>query len=362
MSEAPARTPDLALAARLGAEGDRLRLSGDLAGADAAYARQIEALAADEQVAQAADALAHDRLAEAQQLVSVALQRRPSDASAVRLLAEVAARIGRLADAERLLARCLDLQPGFPGARLALALVLHRQNRPLDVLREADTLLRQTPSSILGRHLRAAALVRIGEFSKAAETYASVLAEHPDQPLTWMAHGHVLKTLGRQAEAVSAYRESVRLRPALGEAWWSLANLKTVRFSEYDAESMTAALAAAGLADDDRFHLHFALGKALEDAGRYGQSFEHYAQGNAIRGARLGYEAADTTQQMRRAKALFTPTFFAARAGRGARRPIRSSSSACPAPAPRSSNRSSPATPGWRGPRSFPTFPPSRPA
>jgi tetratricopeptide (TPR) repeat protein len=324
MSEAPVRAPDPAEVQRWAAEGDRLRLAGDLAGADAAYARQLQALAADPDLADAARALAEDRLPDAQRQVGAVLQRRPADALATRLLAEVAARIGRLPDAERLLVRALQLDPGLPGARYALAMVFHRQNRPLDVLRETDTLLRQAPAHPIYRHLRAAALVRIGEFAKASETYAAVLADHPDQPLTWMSHGHVLKTLGRQDAAVAAYRRAVALRPALGEAWWSLANLKTVRFAEADVAAMSAELARPGLAEDDRLHLHFALGKALEDAGRYADSFAHYEAGNALRRPRLGYDAAETTQQAARARALFTRGFFAGRAGQGspARDPI----------------------------------------
>ncbi|HVI31281.1 tetratricopeptide repeat-containing sulfotransferase family protein, partial [Phenylobacterium sp.] len=315
MSETLAAEP--ADAAGWAALGDRLRLAGDLAGADRAYARQLRAGVTDPQLVEAADALHDNRLADAQRLLNAVLQRRPSDAAAVRMLAEVAARIGRLPDAERLLVRCLQLSPRFPGARYALALVLHRQNRPLETLREAEALLAEAPGHPIYRHLKAAALVRVGEYAKAAETYAAVLADHPDQPLSWMSYGHVLKILGRQADAVAAYRRSVDLRPGLGEAWWSLANLKTVRFDEADVAVMEAELARDDLDEDDRFHLCFALGKAHEDAGRYGPAFARYEEGNALRRRRLGYQASETTQHMRRCKALMSAGFFAARAGQG---------------------------------------------
>ncbi len=45
-----------------------------------------------------------------------------------------------------------------------------------------------------------------------------------------MSYGHLLKTVGRQEDAVLAYRHALASQPGLGEVWWSLANLKTVRF------------------------------------------------------------------------------------------------------------------------------------
>ena len=94
-----------------------------------------------------------------------------------------------------------------------------------------------------------------------------MLAAHPRQPKIWMSYGHALKTHGREADSIAAYDKSIELLPSLGEAYWSLANLKTVRFTTAQIESMRAQLARPDLADEDRFHLHFALGKALEDDG-----------------------------------------------------------------------------------------------
>ena len=93
----------------------------------------------------------------------------------------------------------------------------------------------------------------------------------------------MLKTVGRLDEGIAAYRQAIAIKPTLGEAWWSLANLKTVRFGDDDIAAMRAALGQPGLSDDDRFHLDFALGKALHDAGRFDEAFAHYAAGNALR-------------------------------------------------------------------------------
>src|SRR6185295_15263889 len=107
----------------------------------------------------------------------------------------------------------------------------------------------------------------------------------------WMNYGHMLKTVGRQADGIAAYRKSIALKPALGEAWWSLANLKTVRFDEADVAAMQAGLVRDDLDDDDRLQLEFALGKAMHDAGRIEEAFAHYAAGNAIRHKQVPHDA-----------------------------------------------------------------------
>src|SRR5512145_2648697 len=126
-----------------------------------------------------------------------------------------------------------------------------------------------------------------------------------------------------QEESVRAYRESIARAANLGEAWWSLANLKTVRFTAEDVAAMRAELESDRLSLEDRFHFHFALGKALEDAGDYPASFEHYARGNELRRTMAQYSAEETHAHVRRSEALFTPAFFESRRGQG-----------CPAPDP----------------------------
>ena len=132
-----------------------------------------------------------------------------------------------------------------------------------------------------------------------------------------MSFAHTLKTAGRQQEAIDDYRRSISLAPSLGEAYWSLANLKTFRFSDTDVATMRQQLERADLSTEDRFHLHFALGKALEDQSEYAASFDHYKQGNELRRAVIHYDPADNSDQVRRSKSLLTAEFFAARSGFG---------------------------------------------
>lgn len=307
-------------AARWRAEGDRLRRGGDVRGADAAYARQMRATVSEPELVRYADAMVAGRFAEADAGLRGRLARQPNDALALWMLADICSRAGRNPEAEDLLARCLALAPGFTSARYAYAMVLNWRNKVEETLAEAERLLSVEPANPLYRHLKASSLLRLGDDPGAAAAYAALLETDPDQPLTQMSYGHALKTIGRQADAVAAYRRALELDPGLGEAWWSLANLKTVKFSDADMAAMEAGLAGR-LADTDRLQLHFALGKAHEDAGRYEAAFGHYAEGNALQRPRVDYVADETTGQMRRTKALLGRTFFTSHAGQGSPRP-----------------------------------------
>ena len=258
-----------------------------------------------------------NRLDVAERLLKPHLKEDPFDAAAIRMLAELAARIGRWRDAENLLRRAVELAPGWTAAKANLALVLGRMGRPAEAMELLEDVFEEEPEQIGHWNLKAATLGRLGEFDGAIELYESVLARAPRQPKVWMSYGHMLKTVGRQAEGVAAYRKAIELTPTLGEAWWSLANLKTVHFDDSDAQAMRRALEIANLSDEDRFHLDFALGKALHDAGRPDEAFDHYSKANALRLRLHPYAPKDTRATVDRSIELFTSEFFEARAGGG---------------------------------------------
>lgn len=270
---------------------------------------------------EAALALYEGRLHDAEPLLKAQLKRDPFDVAAIRMLAELAARIERYRDAENLLRRALEIAPDFLAARSNLATVLHRQGRSAEAVEELDRLQQLDPGNLMNANLKAAVLGRVGEFDEALELYEQVLQSFAKQPKIWMSYGHMLKTVGRQADAVTAYRRALSLAPALGEVWWSLANLKTVAFDDSDVAAMRAALERDDIAAEDRFHLHFALGKALEDRRQADTAFRHYANGNALRKTLIHYDADQTRAAVDRARTLYTPAFLEARRDFGAQAP-----------------------------------------
>ncbi len=266
---------------------------------------------------EAAVAMNDNDIPRAEFLLRSHLKEKPFEVAAIRMMAELAGRIGRYKDAEALLRRALELSPGFTAARANLALVLYRQNRPSEAIAELNQVTQEEPDNPGHANLQAAALGRIGEFDDAILLYERVLEQAPNQPRVWMSFGHMLKTVGRLDDGIAAYRKAIEHMPSLGEAWWSLANLKTVKFSDADIAAMEAALDGGDVAKEDRFHLDFALGKALEDRGQADAAFAHYATGNALRRTELDYAAEETTRYVDRLIELCTPEFFAARAGQG---------------------------------------------
>jgi len=319
LNRAVALDPKLTVA--WGALADQLVLCGDDDGAEKARAQQIRASTSDPELLEAAVALCDNRLAVAEHLLKPYLARHPTNAAAIRMLAEVAARLSRLEDAEVLLDRCVELAPGFVEARHNHATILYRLNRSEEALNQLAWLLERNPGHPGYRNLKAATLGRVGDYEGAIALYDELLKAYPDQPKGWMSYGHALKTVGRQADSVAAYRRAIALTPQLGDAWWSLANLKTVRFTGEDIAVMEAQLARTDISEEDRFHLQFALGKALEDAQDYERSFAFYRDGAALRRADVDYDADETTAYVARSKATLTRAFFEARAGWGSEAP-----------------------------------------
>ena len=279
----------------------------------------------DPQLMRAALALHRNELAIAEPLLKASLKQNPFNVAAMRMLAELAGRIARYQDAEKLLRRALELAPAFTPARSNLAMLLYRTSRLTEALEELAQVALDGGEEAGGEagDLRAAVLGRLGEFDEALALYEIILEQHPEQAGLWLSYGHVLKTVGRLEDGIAAYRHAIALAPRLGDAWWSLANLKTLRFGDEDVAAMEAALAAPDLRDEDRFHLEFALGKAFEDRGEPARAFARYADANRHRRALIHYDSASIHSASQRAGEAFTPAYFAARQGHG-----------CPAPDP----------------------------
>jgi tetratricopeptide (TPR) repeat protein len=274
-------------------------------------------------LAEARHALARNELQRADALLRAHLERHPADPDAIRLLAELAARIGRDEDACALLERCLRIAPGYDAARQQYARLLYRADRPAEALAQVGILLDRDPRNPAYRHLKAIVLARTGDYAEAAALFEGLNTEYPDHGAAWVSQGHALKAMGESARAIAAYRRCTEIEPEYGDAWWGLANLKTFRFGDADLATMRAQLARPDLDGEDRTQLCFALGKALEDRAEYASAFESYAQGNALRRGRVAYSADENTARLRHAAGIHADALFREREGQG-----------CPAPDP----------------------------
>ncbi len=315
LRQAVALKPDLPQGWR--ALADQLGELGDRAGADAAFAQHIRHAVHDPRLLAAGAALHEGRLPEAEAQLKQHLRAFPTDVAAIRMLAELAIRLGRNEDAENLLERCMELAPGFREARHNYALVLQRSQQPERALAELETLLANDPGNPSHRMLKASILCRIGEYEQGIALYEQILQTHSGNSRVWLSQGHALKTAGQQAAAIAAYRRCLALDPAFGEAYWSLANLKTVRFEAADIAAMRAQLQRPELAGEHRIPLEFALAKALEDDGEFEESFQHYLEGNRLRLAAIPYSAREQHARLEFSRRTYTRGFFERRQGWG---------------------------------------------
>ncbi|MSQ97673.1 MAG: sulfotransferase family protein [Xanthomonadales bacterium] len=303
--------------------GDQLAVSGDEAGSRAAYERHYALSVRHPELVEAIDLVRDGKLAKAERLTKDFLMQHPADVSAMRILADIALKLDQLKDAGHLLERCLQLAPDFHLARHSYAVALLRQQKLEEAHAQISQLLAREPNNPGFLVLKGSVLVRRGDHEEALAIFEKILKNYPKQAGAQMNYGHTLKSVGRLEEAIAAYRRCIALSPTIGEAYWSLANLKTFRFGDADIELMRSQVTSEGGDADDQAHIAFALGKALEDRKEYDESFRFYKRGNAIRRIKHRHNPRinvfDTARQI---KALDS-AFCAARTGQG-----------CPAPDP----------------------------
>jgi len=301
--------------------GDHLDAIGDRSEAANAYLTHVRYAIYDPALMAAASALHAGNIPEAETRLRQHLKAAPTDVAAIRMFAELAVRVDRAEEAQLLLERALELAPDFHEARHNYAIVLNRLNKSQDAIAELERLLQTDPRNPGYRNLKAVALCHTGEYATAIGIYDDLLREHPLQAPIWLSFGHALKTAGQQERAIAAYSRCIELDPEFGEAYWSLANLKTFRFGDAHLETMRGALARGNLKDEHRLHFEFALGKALEDRAEYEDSFGHYEIGNTLRLRQTPYNADDTTMRLKRAQETYTTDFFHERASSGCSAP-----------------------------------------
>ncbi|HEX8756671.1 MAG TPA: sulfotransferase [Steroidobacteraceae bacterium] len=263
-------------------------------------------------------------IAPAEQLIRAFLRAHPDDIEAMRLLARIGMERDVLDDAQVLLERVLELAPDYHLARFEYAQVLAKRHLYPAAHSEVERLLRAEPANRNYRTFRALTLVGLGKHEDALELYRDLLAGAAQPAELHLSIAHSLKTMGATQEAIIEYRAAIRIRRGYGEAYWSLANLKTYRFTDEELDRMRVAEADPATSPVDRHHLAFALGKALEDRGEYEQSFAHYSRGNALKRASGGYRAEAVEASVRSLKEVCSPALFArhAQCGSPARDPI----------------------------------------
>ncbi len=296
--------------------GDQLSAAGDTTAAEEAFEKHLALSTRHPELNDAAKFLRNGNLAKAEQLTRDVLKKDPVDVVAIRMLASIGIKVGQIEDASNLLERCLQLAPGFHLARHGYAVVLFRRNELDLALEQIDKLLLAEPNNPNYLILKGTILVRKGDHQPALKLYERILKDYPQQSAAHMNYGHTLKSVGRLEEGVDAYRRSIELSPSAGEAYWSLANLKTIRFTDDDIRNMRAQIVDDG-DPEEQSHLAFSLGKAYEDRKEYTEAFHFYDRGNSIRRKHHAYSAKINVVNTARQIKTLSAEYFAERDGWG---------------------------------------------
>ena len=290
---------DPSLSASWGAMGSIYSDIGQSDLAKQAFDEQLKHNNSDPEFKQAVQLLQRGKIARAEQLCRNYLTRQPKDVSAIRLLADIAIKLKIYQDAEALLERCLELAPDFHLARLSYANTLYHRQKPEQALQQLDILEKHQPDDFAQRVLKAAILAQVGDFDNAINIYQQLLKQNPKAEIA-LSYGHALKAVGKQEQAIMAYQQATELNPNLGEAYWSLANLKTFQFTDEHISAMKKPVINKQVNREDFFHLCFALGKALEDRKDYQSSFHYYSLGNKIKKQQEAYSAKANHSEIQR--------------------------------------------------------------
>jgi tetratricopeptide (TPR) repeat protein len=235
------------------------------------------------------------------------LRAAPTDVAALRILAEIGMTGRHYQAAEALLERALDLAPYYSKARKDLVGVLMAQGKNAQALPQIKRLQAEEPRELQHRVVMALCLGSIGEYDRALPIYEQAKTEVFRDPKLLLNYAYALRYAGRRADSVQACRACIAMAPNMGQAWWSLANLKNEKFSDGDVQTMRHCLDTARIAVEDRYSLHYALGAALEQSGDFAGSFTQYALGAALKREEQGHSAANWTHEMHRAASFFTP-------------------------------------------------------
>lgn len=264
---------------------------------------------------QATAALQAGDSGDAERLLRKHLLEQPADATALAKLSELVLNRREIEEATMLLRRSAAAEPTH---ERQLALVRHFQSYigAGPTLREIEGLPADVRSSYDVRAIEAAMYGILGNHDRQIGIYEELTRLSPHNAALWKTLGDALKTIGRTDEAVQAVRRALDINPAYGEAWWTLSNFKTYRFTDKDISAMRKAVRGK-LSDVDALHFHFALGKAFEDRKEFAKSFQHYDAGNAIRRKDFTPDQTYATEYVNRAIATYTRELFKRHNGAG---------------------------------------------
>ncbi len=255
------------------------------------------------------DLISQGKLVKAEKLCKAFMLKNPKHIEGMRLLADIAIRLGVLEDAEFLLETAVKFSPLSTKPRIDYIQVLRKQQKYEAALSHAKVLVEQEPKNPQFQSVFAVESMQSGDYDTALRTFDSILKILPEEPATLTSRGNALKTQGKKEEAIDSYRRAIKKYPAHGEAYYSLANLKLFTFTDTEIAAMESQEQNPGVSHMARIYLDFALGKAFEDMGDYDKAFSYYERGNSFKRSQSRFISEDLTAEFKAQAEVFSQGF-----------------------------------------------------
>lgn len=299
--------------------GDILFDQGKKEEANKAYKEALKTDSRYEEMTKAMALISKGQSVEAESIYRGILAKDPKNVDALRLLALLASRNGAIDQAISMLLKCTELAPDYAMAWDNLGKMYRQKEdyiKSIKCLQKATELRPEWPQGWAGL---GTVYTRASLHEEGIQAYLKSISLKDNQPRVHLSLGHVYKTIGLQEESIKSYKKTIELDPQNGEAYWSLANLKTYRFTNKEVSEMLEQLKNKDLPDREKVHFQFSLGKSYEDEKKFKRSFDFYLRGNNLNRGRNTYDPKAIEAMVEREIRFFNNEFFKKRETWGAR-------------------------------------------
>jgi len=245
------------------------------------------------------------------------LQRDPTHARALLALGTAFRTTGDFDDAAACFRTAIAAHPDLAEAHAALGQTLIALELPADALPLLERALALAPADAAAHAALGSALGRLGRWEDAMRQCDEALRLDPGLAEAHANAGSVLLELGDVEAAVAKFERAIALDPDNPQYLCRLA--ASVRFAPGD-ERIAALEALArdpDLPKPQRINVHFALGKAYDDAGNAEGAFEQFLRGNALKRSTIEYDETATMRAFALTSSVLTKSFVEHRRGWG---------------------------------------------
>ena len=238
------------------------------------------------------------------------LKKNPTHTYAMSLLSEIANRMGYFDDAEFLLEKAVSFKPNDGELRMKYASILRKKQKFAKTMEQVNILCEKFPDNLNYQAHKASEIMQNGDHEEAIILLEDIIKKNPYNFSTLTSKGHAEKTLGRSDEAIQSYQAAYKIKPDHGEAFFSLANLKTYSFTESELDSMRDQVKRVDLSLRDKAYFHFALAQGCEVIESFDEAFHHLEKGNNIKNKQSLYSIERMNKELQAQEEICNEEFF----------------------------------------------------